>query len=363
MTFASPSSIHQILVSASPRDAVTDSALQLQRILRRAGSSDIFSCNIHPEIANSVFPIDAYSHLASQNDSAITIVHVSMGDPRFLPFLKSVHGSFIVIYHNMTPPHFFESWDPVIASHLRGGRDILPALRDRTVLALAASEFSARDLTDLGYRNVKVAGLILDEERLLEVPADPRASEAARRLPGPIVLSVGQLYPHKRLDLMLAAFYRIVERIPTAHLVIAGACRLTTYHGCLARYCDQLGLRHKVTITGEIAQNELVAWYRNAAVFVTVSEHEGFCVPLVEAMTFGVPIVARDNAAIPETSGGACLLAPRSAGPTPIAEAVCRVISDLALRDRLRRLGNERRHYFSFRENERRFLDSIGGLI
>lgn len=243
-----------------------------------------------------------------------------------------------------------------MARLLEAGRRYLEVLRDRTVLALADSSFNAEDLYNVGYSRVRVGGLILSVERLLDVEPAPLPF----RIEGPVVLSVGQLYPHKRPDLVVASFHELVTRHrPEAHLVLAGSSRLPEYAEALSHYVERLGLGPRVTITGHISEEELVAWYRRADVFVVASEHEGFCVPLVEAMEFGVPIVARANGAIPETLGDAGVIVPGDSGPRVLAGVVAAVIEDETAKEGLRVRARARAKAFTAEACRRQFLDAL----
>lgn len=356
MSWLDDRSVHQILVTASPGDAVTNAACQIRSLLRRHGTSEIFAFNIHGDLLGDVLPTSEYSDFAPSDPDPVTLVHVSMGDDRLLPFLDGVPGRFILSYHNVTPSHFFAPWDPAMARLLEQGRRSLELLRDRTVLALADSSFNAADLHRVGYRSVRVGGLILGLERLLDVAPTPLPGP----IDGPVVLSVGQLYPHKRADLMVAAFHQLVTRHrPDAHLVLAGSNRLPPFSAALGRFVDRLGLGPRVTITGHLDDAELVAWFRRADVFVLASEHEGFCIPLVEAMLFDVPIVARANAAIPETVGDAAVLVPGDAGPGAFAAVVAEVLDDEPARRALIARGRQRRAAFSSEACCLRFLAAV----
>jgi glycosyltransferase involved in cell wall biosynthesis len=150
------------------------------------------------------------------------------------------------------------------------------------------------------------------------------------------VLAVAQCYPHKRLELLVAAGHLLTTRHrPDARLVVAGAARLANYAETVRGYARCLGAAG-VCLTGEQTVEELAAWYRSADLFTVVSEHEGFCVPLVEAMEFGLPIVARANTAIPETLGPGGVLLPADAGPSLLAAAWAELLSDEAARAEIR---------------------------
>jgi glycosyltransferase involved in cell wall biosynthesis len=348
--------VHQALVVAAPNDAITSSALALCETLGEYGSSEIFALHVHPDLAGEVHLCQDYPFFKANDPHSVTIVHVSMGDDDFLPFLAEVPGRFVLYYHNITPSEYFASWDPETARLLRVGRRYIGDLRDRVVYAIADSCYNASDLREGGYTDVRVGGLALNVERLRAVRPAPIPDVGE----GPVVLSVGQLYPHKRTDLLLAAFHRLVTDLrPDARLVIAGASRLPQFERAVTRYADRLGLASCLTVTGEISEAELVAWYRRADLFVTVSEHEGFCVPLVEAMSFDVPILGRNCAAVPETIGDAGIVVPSDVGPTGLAHVMSAMLDDLDALESLRDLGKVRRREFGREACRRRLIDAL----
>jgi glycosyltransferase involved in cell wall biosynthesis len=359
MSWLDGRSIHQVVVTAAPGDAITNSVMEIRSLLRTYGKSEVFACNVHNDLHGDILSISDYDRHAPAEKQPLTLVHVSMGDDQLLPFVSRIAGSLIVSYHNITPSSYFAPWDAPTARLLKLGRLSLEPLRDRTVLALADSSFNAADLRDTGYPLVRVGGLILGVERLSEL----EPARLSTPVDGPIILSVGQLYPHKRPDLILAAFHELVTRHrPDASLVLAGSARLPAYAEAISHYVDRLGLASKVTVTGHISDEELVAWYRRADLFVVASEHEGFCVPLIEAMQFDIPIVARANGAVPETLGGAGVLVPGDTGPSTLATVIAAVLDDDPARDALRARGRERRRAFTAEACRRRFLEALEDL-
>jgi glycosyltransferase involved in cell wall biosynthesis len=352
------SPVHQVAVVAAPNDAVTGSTLVLREILRKHGPSEVFTIHVHPDLAGEVHPYRDYPYFKPAEPDPVTIVHISMGDDAFLPFLAEIPGRFIVYYHNITPSEYFVSWDAGTARMLKLGRSYVTDLQDRVLYAIAASEYSASELRDAGYDDVRVGGLPLDMERLIAIRPAPIPDLGG----GPVILSVGQLYPHKRPDLLLAAFHRLVSGYrPDARLVIAGAARMPAFERALTRYVDRLGLASCVTITGEIPEAELMAWFRRADLFVTLSEHEGFCVPLVEAMFLDVPILGRDWAAVPETMGEAGILLPPNTGPTALARVVAAMLENPDALESLRSRGRIRREAFTREACRRRLEESLTG--
>jgi L-malate glycosyltransferase len=355
-----PIAIHQTLIAAAPGDAVTNSALEMRRLLREVGPSEIYALHIHQDLLDVVRPLSAYPGDTRREPPRMMIVHLSMGDAPWLGFVLSLRCPLGVSYHNITPAAYFDSWDPDLADLLRFGRATMPALAARAELAMADSMYNAEELTAVGFRDVHVAGLIIDPFLLGRVEPDRRVLEDANGRPGPTVLHVGQLFPHKRIDIVLESFAELLTRgRPDATLVLAGASRLTSYRRAVDGLVAELGLTARVVITGGISQQAMSAHYRTADVLVTASDHEGFCVPLVEAMAFDVPIVARGCGAIPETAGDAAVVLDKDRSPACIAIAIDALLSDRSAADALRRRGRRRTTEFTLERQRRRFLEAL----
>ncbi len=359
-----PLAIHQTLIAAAPGDAVTNSALEMRRLLRAVGPSEIYALHIHQDLIDVVRPLSAYRGDMQREPPRMMIVHLSMGDATWLGFVLALRCSLAISYHNITPAAYFEPWDPELADFLRFGRATMPALAARTELAMADSSYNADELTAVGFSDVHVAGLIIDPFQLARFEPERRVLDAANSRPGPTILHVGQLFPHKRIDIVLQSFAELLTRgRPDATLVLAGASRLTSYRRAVDRLVADLGLTSRVIITGSISQHAMSAHYRSADVLVTASDHEGFCVPLVEAMAFEVPIVARGCAAIPETAGEAAVVLHKDRSAVSIAIAIDELLDDRSAADALRRRGRNRTQEFTLERQRRRFLEALANAL
>ena len=340
--------IHQVLVTASPGDASTNSALELRDLLRQVGPSEVFARYIHPDVADEIRRLDDYDRLRSSTNSAndLLLFHMSIGEPKVFSFIRERPERLVLIYHNISPAAPFMPYDPGFAGLLEEGRRELAALRDRTVLALADSQYNADELIALGYRDVRVARLIIDVDRLCAIEPDPEVESWLDRIEGPVLLFVGQLLPHKRPDLLLKAFHVLVTyHLPAAHLLLVGTNRLPGYAQALETFREELNLG-AASFRGSLSLPAWAAHFRRADAFVTASEHEGFLVPIVESFAFEKPIVARAHAAIPETLGAAGLLLPPAEDATLLAEAMAEVLTDEILRKDLVERGRDRLHVF-----------------
>ena len=244
----------------------------------------------------------------------------------------------IVNYHNVTPSEYFDIWGQI--DGLKWGREQLSQLVPLTRLGIADSHFNAIDLRDAGMEVVEVAPVLIDDA-VLPSEGDLRsAAEIKQRANhGGVgskvtLLFVGRLVPNKCQQDLIATLAVLRRWCPAVELVLVGSATPDSYETALKEFAVQLGVGDSVRFVGSASLSELVSWYRHADVFVCLSEHEGFCVPLVEAMAWGVPVVAAAAAAVPETLGGAgVLLSDKS--PLTVAVAIERVLRDSELRDEL----------------------------
>lgn len=335
--------IHQVLVSASPHDAQLRYATGIRDLLGPVAGS-VAARHVHPGVAGDVVRLSRFEPPPGD----IILYHAAIGDPDVHAWVLSRAADTVVVHHNLTPPGHFRH-DPDLAGRLEAGRAFLRVLAPLVAGSVAVSAYNAEDLRAAGHRRVEVAPLIVDWVTLTELrPHPPTVRHLTEVVRGPVVLAVGQLVPHKRPDLLIEAYHLLVtELVPDAHLILVGPHRHGSYAEAVRRLAADLDLPG-LWITGAVPDAVLAAFYRRATVFTTVSEHEGFCAPAVEAMAFGVPVVARARAALPETIGYAGLLLPPDAGPTLVAEAWARVIGDPGLRaglsERARRRAVEVHH-------------------
>lgn len=335
--------VHQVIIAAAPGDAITSEALEIRRALRMAGTrSKLFARYIDPSLAGVVVPLTDYPAVAGA-DRAVLLYHASIGEPEVTRFLQERPERLAVLYHNMSPAEPFARYDPGFAAKLEEGRKELAALAPRVSRALADSAFNAADLAGLGYADIGLAPLIVDLDPLLTAVPHAETVKWQSEVPGPVMLFVGQLLPHKQPDALLQAYHVLVTYLlPEAHLFLIGAPRLPRYKECLQFFIQELNLTKCGIIRSPVSIGELNAYYRRADAVVTLSGHEGFCVPLLEAMAFGKPILARAAGAVPDTLGGAGLLIGPEDGALVAAEAMHEILTNEPLRTELVARGRRR---------------------
>jgi glycosyltransferase involved in cell wall biosynthesis len=332
--------VHQILVGAGPTDAITSMARRLQLGLRTRYRSDIYAHFLPPDMAGE---IRALADLEPAGHHDLLVYHASYGEPIITKALLERTERMVVVYHNITPPVHYQDQDPAFAMGLMWGRQELAILRDRVVLAVAVSSFNAQDLALQGYPDVHVIPAGLVPSRLCEVAScGELATQLRDWFPEGYVLAVSQLLPHKRFEVVLQAMH-LVQWVHgrSIGVAIVGPPRSPAYATALKVHASRLGLG-RVWFSGATTDAELATLFRLATTFVSASVHEGLALPPLEAMSFGVPVIAREAGAIAETLGGAALLLPASAGPMMLSEAIIATLDRDDVRAELRRRGHER---------------------
>jgi L-malate glycosyltransferase len=360
--------VHQFVPTLAPRDAVGRHYLAVQETLRAAGYlSDIYCYEAKDEYKKLARPFASFTGTttAHRGENTWLMYHSSVGSP-VADFVAARDEPLIVDYHNITPAAFFERWEPAVAGALMKGRRQLAELESRTELGLADSAFNALELHTLGYRRTAVVPILLDIGSIDATPGDPATLErlrAARARGGADWLFVGRLAPNKaQHDLVkaFAAYRRLYD--PDARLHLVGASSSHQYETSLVAFVAALDLAGAVEITGAVSAGALTAYFETADVYVSVSEHEGFCVPLLEAMHHRVPIVAYAAAAVPETLGDAGLLLDAK-DPYTVAGAVQRVVADVGLRDQMVGAGVARLHEFDVDKSRRKLLAALEPVV
>ena len=339
--------------------AVATHILEIQRALHERGwRSEVFAGEVKPPYVGRARPFEEYDALAAPGD--LLLYHLAHGSP-MARWLLGRPERLLVDYHNMTPLEFFEGWDGDLVADAAHGRVQLRALAPRTAFALADSAFNEQELREATFRRTAVVPILLDLDRL-ESEVDEAALArllAAKEAGGRDWLFVGRVAPNKAQHDVVKAFaaYRRAYD-PQARLHLVGGPSPASYFDAVAGLATSLGLGDAVRLTGPVRAGEIAAHYRAADVFVCLSEHEGFCVPLLEAWHHRVPVVALAAAAVPETLGDGGLLL-REKPPTLVATAVHRVLADAALRAALVQAGTARLATFSLGRSRARLFEAL----
>lgn len=323
--------IHQLVAGFTHGDAISNEAVVMRGIFRSWDfESDIFSetRRILPELRNDAKDVSAYKAICKPDD--IALLHLSVGSDvneafAQLPCRKAI------LYHNITPAEYFTGIQDQIARGLARGREQAKRLAGSAQVVMADSSFNASELREWGYPESRVLPLVLDLERLRDHANRYTRYKYDDDLVN--VLFVGRCAPNKRIEDCLAAFYYFQKFVePNSRFIHVGSYAGTEqYHALLLTQQREMQLNH-VDLVGTMRQDELNAVYRASGVFLCMSEHEGFCIPLIEAMVSDVPVLAYAAAAVPETLDGAGVLFHEKRYDL-VAEMMGRLVRDQALRN------------------------------
>lgn len=323
-----PRKVHQLLAAFHAGDAVGNEALAIQSHLRSAGyESEVFAAWADPRLAGRARRLEEYQEFSGPE--TVCLFHFAAGSPAGR-LIYGVPDRLVVIYHNLTPARFFVGFSGELVRLCHQGRRELAAFAARTELGLGVSEFNRRELEAAGFRRTDVLPFVHD----LASYQRP-ASAVTRRLledGRTNILFVGRVVPNKKLEdlLRVFAFYQRYLDARSRLLLVGDHRGQEPYLRRLTEMARELRL-DEVVLAGHVEDDELLACYGSADVFLCLSEHEGYGVPLVEAMILGVPVAAYDAAAVRETlRGGGVLLQEKR--PEVVAELVHRLVRDRAFR-------------------------------
>ncbi|MEI6243897.1 MAG: glycosyltransferase family 4 protein [Acidobacteriota bacterium] len=323
--------VHQILATLGYGDAIGNEVLGICRTLRAAGyESEIIVETADPRLEE--LTVDYQEMVNDVGPDDLLIHHFSIGS-RASRTAYALPARMALIYHNITPPEFFLGVHPQLVRQCYHGRRELTAYRDRVDLALGDSEFNRQELEALGFSPTDVLPVVPDFAHL-NVPADPRVLDAYDD-EWTNILFVGRLIPNKRPDDVIRFFhaYKTLYN-PRARLILAGSYSgFDSYLAQIHTLIAQLGVRD-VFIAGQVTNAELTGLYDCADLFLCASEHEGFCVPLIESFYKRVPVLAYAATAVPSTmDGGGVLYDVKD--PARVAALMHAMVSDHAMGDRI----------------------------
>jgi L-malate glycosyltransferase len=352
--------IHQWVPAAHRGDAIGDSARTVRDMLLGLGhDSEIYALTIDDDLRGDVLPFSP----AEASGGDITIFHFALPSPMTAAF-AALNGAKILQYHNITPASFFAPYDPGLFRLAALGRQELATLAGHVDLALGDSDFNRQELESLGFERTGVMPIAVNTARITEAP--PRPALERILCDGLInFLFVGRIVPNKKIEdhIRLAEMYK---RYIDSHYRFIFVGR---YDG-LPRYYSQVRaliaqyemLPDRFWFTGPVPDEDLAAFYRWSDAYVSLSEHEGFCVPLVEAMAADVPIVAYAAGAVPETLGGAGMLfAPKDLEVA--AELLGSVVYDHQVRARVLEGQRRRLQDFSPPRIEARLKETLAPFL
>jgi glycosyltransferase involved in cell wall biosynthesis len=352
--------VHQFHPSVAYGDAIGNSIQELKIILTELGyKSEIFAQYIHPRILN-VKNYSEYSKYSSPDN--IIILHYSIGyDPEILKYFKSLPDKKILIYHNITPSGFFKGVNDIYEHSTRRGREELSEIKKIISIALGDSQFNVDELRRHGFNNTDILPIPVNFKRF-EIAGNSDISQKYSDN-SVNILTVARISPNKKIEDVIKTFYFYKKMInPHSRLFLVGSSEgMETYYSELKDLIARLQLED-VHFSGFVSEADLIAYYRISDVFITMSEHEGFCVPLLESMYFDLPVIANNSSAIPYTLGNAGILI-NEKNPIHIAEIINLLIVDHDFRDKIIQRQRQRLKDFDRDKIKEKFSSIIASLI
>ena len=340
-------------------DAVGNHAVALYNTMKKAGyKTEIYAGIIEMEVSENIAkPLETLKI----DEKDIAILHLAIGTELNYEFANYPCKK-ILIYHNITPPRFFDIYDRGIAEFCKKGIESVTYLADKVDYCLADSEFNKKDLIKLGYQcPINVMPILIpfsDYDKEPDEKTVKRYSDGRTNL-----VFVGRVVQNKKQEDIIEAFsyYKKYYDNKARLFLVGGYDENGSYYKHLKNYTQRLDVSD-VIFTNKISFSEILAYYKTADCFLCMSEHEGFCVPVVEAMYFHIPIVAYNSSAVPDTLGKGGLLLNKKE-PLITAGLINRIITDKTLRADTINNQNEQLKLFEHDQIEKKFLNYLEQFI
>ncbi|OFW17759.1 MAG: hypothetical protein A3F69_00870 [Acidobacteria bacterium RIFCSPLOWO2_12_FULL_66_10] len=295
--------VNQWVPAAHQGDAIGDSARRVRGLLRAMGhDSEVYALTIDDDLRHDVRPFGD----PTARGGDLTIFHYALPSPMTAAFASLGSGR-VLQYHNVTPAAYFAPYDPSLFRLASLGRKELATLVGHVDLALGDSEYNRQELEALGFERTGVFPIAVDTTRITQHVCRP-ALEAILDDGLVNILFVGRIAPNKKIEdhIRLAEMYKRYVDAYYRFIFVGRFDVVPRYYSMVRSLMTEYRLLNdRFVFTGPVPDEELAVYYQHAAVYVSLSEHEGFCVPLVEAMAADVPIMAYAAAAVPDTLGGA----------------------------------------------------------
>ena len=346
--------IYQVLPCFSERDAIGNDTLLMHKFFQKMGiPSDIF----FSESGLSGFSKPISEMFDSHMDQTLLIYHFSVAS-HLTHYLGSLPGPIWSRYHNITPPHFFNREAEIpIRETCRQGRLQIPFVGAISDLVVADSAYNAEEMQLYTREPIHVLPILRDYERLALQSDDENLLAKLKSIPVPILLFVGRLAPNKcQHDLIQLAYLYLKATGVRVKVVLVGSFASPDYPKSVKLFSTSLSLsigenfESDVVVLGSVSDSEMATLYRNSQAFVSMSEHEGFGVPLVESLWFNLPVIAHNSSAIGETLGDAGFLIDKS-NWVGVVETLHQVLTQ-GCSSELKRAMQKRRDQLSIQKTE-----------
>ncbi|MCR4795891.1 MAG: glycosyltransferase [Ruminococcus sp.] len=350
----------QLLPTLSFGDAIGNDTIALKGVISEMGyTTDIYAENIDKRLPEGI--AQKADKLRDLKKDDVLIYHKSTGTD--LTFkLDKYKCRRIMVYHNITPPEFFRPYSTAATQLTEHGYKGVEYLRDKIDYVLAVSAYNRSELVKMGYTcPMDIRPILIKFDDYRQTPDEAtikKYSDGKKNL-----VFVGRIAPNKKQENVIRAFYCYKKLNPESRLILVGSSTgMENYYERLVKYANALGIGDDVIFPGHIKFSEILAYYRLADAFVCMSEHEGFCVPLVEAMFFDVPVIAYDTSAISDTLGGSGVLLDNN-DPVFAAAVIDRVLKDEKLRESIIEGQRRRLEDFSYERIRATFEKELTDFI
>ena len=347
--------VHQALPNYWYGDAIGNTVTAMRGLLRQWGyASDVYADVIHDKLTAQDFrSLDGF------DPQMAVIYHYSTGSRVNRHILEKARNV-ILMYHNVTPASFYVDYNAEAAENCLKGRDFLRRFSGRTLGAMAVSPYNARELEAAGIGPVSVVPCLVDFSKTAVEKEAPFKDGKTN------ILFVGRISPNKNHEALIKTFYFYRKHHnANSRLVLVGAyAPRDPYQKRMAELALGLGLGPEdVVFTGAVPDEALAGYYRSASAFLCLSLHEGFCIPLLEAMKFGKPVVALNSTGVADTMDGAGALVEPGWGPHEVAELLAQVTGNPRLAEAIVEGQARRVEYYSWENTVARFRGALEGAL
>ncbi len=350
--------IDQFCAGFSTGDAISNEALILQRCLRDLGyKSEIYCEQYTDRDSDRVLHFRDYH----KRRDALLIYHHSFYT-EILNHIGDYPARKILIFHNITPPEYVRPYNRHIADQLGLARTELAKLSAQFQTVLADSRFNADELLRLGFQKADVLPVALDFDSMIAGPVPDHMHYLTDGKAN--IIFVGRVFPNKKHQDLIKVFYYFNKIRPDSRMIFVGAFHpgVRGYTAELNNLTSQLGLSDSIIFTGMVSPDEILSFYANSHLFLSMSEHEGFFVPLLESMHFQIPILAYGSSVIPETMGD-CGVIFHEKNYCMVAEMMNTVLESAELKKRILEGQNKRLSSYSLLESLNIFKQAVEGAV
>jgi len=352
--------IIQLLAGYTNGDAISNHARALQKLFRSWGHESLITAprqHVHHKLRGTMPGMEELDF----REGDVVILHLSIGGKVNEVFASLTQCKRAIIYHNITPPEYFRGLNNEICSVLELGLEHVKMLAGVADVNMAVSQFNAGELVKIGYDKVDVVPLVIQLREMDRAPSQTTLKDFDDDLTN--ILFVGRVAPNKCIDDLICAFYYYQKyHNPNSRLHLIGASSATPfYYQGLLQQVMTLGAEN-VHFSGFTSDKALRAYYQMSDLFLCMSEHEGVCIPLLEAMHVNMPVLAYAAAAIPETMDGAGVLTHEKHWPS-IAAMMDEMIRNQGFRDHVIEGQNKRMARYQDQNLEAKLKQSLAPIL